>query len=242
MRRAASVLLSVFASVLAAAGPAAADPTEAQLSAIKSNCRSDFMSNCWGVPRGGKEAFQCLKQHMAKLSPACAQAVKAVSPPAPAPAPKQTESAPPAPAAAPPPAGETKAAVPAAEPAPAEAKGAPAPEPAPKAAAPKTAAPGTAASKPEPALPKPAAPKSAAPVPNPAEPESAAPAPETAAPAIIGFIPPRKKLMVQRHCRRDLETYCAGVEFGDGRLLRCLLQNKDSLTADCQGALAKLAR
>lgn len=228
MRRAASVLLSVFASVLAAAGPAAADPTEAQLSAIKSNCRSDFMSNCWGVPRGGKEAFQCLKQHMAKLSPACAQAVKAVSPPAPA--------------AAPPPAGETKAAVPAAEPAPAEAKGAPAPEPAPKAAAPKTAAPGTAASKPEPALPKPAAPKSAAPVPNPAEPESAASAPETTTPAIIGFIPPRKKLMVQRHCRRDLETYCAGVEFGDGRLLRCLLQNKDSLTADCQGALAKLAR
>ena len=65
--------------VLGAAGPAAAKPTEAQLDAIKANCRSDFMSNCWGVKRGGVEAMQCLKEHMSSLSPGCQKAVKAVT-------------------------------------------------------------------------------------------------------------------------------------------------------------------
>ena len=36
---------------------AAAEPTPDQIAAIKANCRSDFMSKCWGVPRGGAEAM-----------------------------------------------------------------------------------------------------------------------------------------------------------------------------------------
>jgi len=73
----------------------------------------------------------------------------------------------------------------------------------------------------------------------PAKQPAAALAPETS-PTIIGIIPPRKKLMVLRSCRKDLDAYCAGVEYGDGRQLRCLESNKASLSPDCQGALAKL--
>ena len=104
MRILASAFVSAFClsllALLSATGPAAAKPTDAQLSAIKANCRSDFMSNCWGTPRGGSEAFQCLKEHMAKLSPGCQQAVKAAIP-APAPTPAVAKPAPAAPPPAP---------------------------------------------------------------------------------------------------------------------------------------------
>ncbi|HZP10692.1 hypothetical protein [Methyloceanibacter sp.] len=71
-------ILALAFSVLAGADLASAKPSDEQLAAIKANCRSDFMSNCWGVPRGGAEAFQCLKDHLASLSAPCQQAVKAV--------------------------------------------------------------------------------------------------------------------------------------------------------------------
>jgi hypothetical protein len=59
------------AAILCLGSPALAQkPSEEQLSAIRSSCRSDFLSNCSGVPRGGKEALDCLRQHMAQLSPA----------------------------------------------------------------------------------------------------------------------------------------------------------------------------
>lgn len=71
------------APAAAAPGTAAAaglqPPTQAQQDAIRSNCRRDFLSNCSGVPRGGKEALQCLKANQAKLSAGCAQAVAAVN-------------------------------------------------------------------------------------------------------------------------------------------------------------------
>jgi hypothetical protein len=65
----------------ASAAPAAAaptQPTEAQKSAIRAACRSDFMANCSGVQPGGVEALQCLKSHAAKLSGACQSAVAAI--------------------------------------------------------------------------------------------------------------------------------------------------------------------
>src|SRR5580700_11832416 len=80
----------------------AQQPTEAQRDAIRAACRSDFMANCSGVQPGGKEAFECLLQNDAKLSPSCQAAVnaaapKAVEPTAPAPtAPAKPETAPPA--------------------------------------------------------------------------------------------------------------------------------------------------
>jgi hypothetical protein len=78
MRAAAYVALLIAASLFAAQLAVAQEPTPEQQSAIRSNCRSDFMANCSGVPRGGKEAMQCLKDNVAKLSSGCQQAVKAV--------------------------------------------------------------------------------------------------------------------------------------------------------------------
>ena len=163
-----SICILVLAAALCGAGQAAAQqPSEDQIAAVKSNCRSDFMAKCWGVPRGGTEAFQCLKKNLASLSAPCQQAVQAAI----------AAATPKAPSAAPAPAKQPAAAL----------------------------------------------------------------APETS-PTIIGIIPPRKKLMVFRSCRKDLDAYCAGVEYGDGRQLRCLESNKASLSPDCQGALAKLAQ
>src|SRR5262245_57350180 len=88
-----------------------AQPTQAQRDAIRSNCRSDYMSNCSSVTPGGAEALQCLQRNMSKLSSACQTAVNAISPPPAAaptpPAPKPAAAAPepaPAPVAAPAPA------------------------------------------------------------------------------------------------------------------------------------------
>jgi hypothetical protein len=53
-------------------------PTQAQKSAIKANCRSDFMAQCSGVTPGGQAALSCLQQHSASLSPACQQSVAAL--------------------------------------------------------------------------------------------------------------------------------------------------------------------
>lgn len=123
-------LRPVFACALLALGlasPALGQPTEAQMSALKSNCRSDYMAKCMSVKPGGPEAFQCLKKNEASLSAACKSAVNAISaasapaqqakPPAPAqpaaaPAPAAPATASPAPAS-PPPAAATPAAKPA---------------------------------------------------------------------------------------------------------------------------------
>ena len=112
-------LLVPTLALLVPADWAAAEPSEEQVAAIKSNCRSDFMSKCWGVPRGGTEAMQCLKKSMASLSAPCQQALKAVNA-APAKAPSaapaaaaKPESAPATPAQ-PSPAAAAKTAAPAA--------------------------------------------------------------------------------------------------------------------------------
>jgi hypothetical protein len=68
------------------AGETAA-PTAAQQSAMRSNCRNDFMSKCSGVTPGGKDALACLQSNVASLSPACKRVVSATmhgSAPAPA--------------------------------------------------------------------------------------------------------------------------------------------------------------
>jgi hypothetical protein len=261
-----SICILVLAAALCGAGQTAAQqPSEDQIAAVKSNCRSDFMAKCWGVPRGGTEAFQCLKKNLASLSAPCQQAVQAAiaaaTPKAPsaAPAPAKQEGAPAAPAqpsatAAPP----ATAAAPSSPQAPKPGTAAvtpqsapqPAPQSEPKAAAKASEKPGapthsaTTQSPASSAAQAKAKASAAAEEPNssaPAKQPAAALAPETS-PTIIGIIPPRKKLMVFRSCRKDLDAYCAGVEYGDGRQLRCLESNKASLSPDCQGALAKLAQ
>jgi hypothetical protein len=84
----------------AAAAPAAGQPTSAQISAIRSACRSDYPKVCAGVPTGGAPALQCLEKNKAKLSPACEKAVAAASSGGAAPAAGSAPAAAAAPAAA----------------------------------------------------------------------------------------------------------------------------------------------
>ena len=75
------------ASAPAASAPAAAkQPTSAQISAIRSACRSDYPKVCAGVPTGGAPALQCLEKNKAKLSAGCEKAVAAATGGAAAPA------------------------------------------------------------------------------------------------------------------------------------------------------------
>jgi outer membrane biosynthesis protein TonB len=59
------------------AASTARKPSQAQISAIKSNCRSDYPKVCAGVPTGGQAALECLEKNKAKVSSACAKAVAA---------------------------------------------------------------------------------------------------------------------------------------------------------------------
>lgn len=126
--RQALLAAALFATATSAFAQA---PTEAQKSAIRSACRSDFMAHCSSVTPGGVEAYQCLQKNMSSLSSGCQTAVRAVEPAA---APK-SEAAP------------AKSEPAKSEPAksePAKTEAAPAAEPAAKpaaAAAPKAAAP-----------------------------------------------------------------------------------------------------
>jgi hypothetical protein len=56
-----------------------ATPTQAQQSAIRSSCQTDYRTYCASVPTGGSAALQCLQKNVASLSASCQQAVQAVS-------------------------------------------------------------------------------------------------------------------------------------------------------------------
>src|SRR5262245_3747704 len=107
----------LVAATIGVAGDALAQqPSQAQLNALRSSCRNDYMAHCSSVPTGGAPALNCLKQHMSALSSGCQTAVSAISPKTPAPAGVPVVAA--APAAAPPPAPPpTMQAAPAASPA-----------------------------------------------------------------------------------------------------------------------------
>ena len=78
------------ATTTTAAKPAASaapnKPSDAQIAAIRSSCRSDYPKVCAGVPTGGAPALQCLEKNKSKLSAGCAQAVAAAGGGAAAPA------------------------------------------------------------------------------------------------------------------------------------------------------------
>lgn len=125
LRRTAALWTSMAVILLAASAAYPQAPTEAQRSAIRSQCRSDYQAHCASVPPGGKASLQCLQQNMSSLSSGCQAAVRAVEAPA---APKAetapvapTESAPAASTAKP--AAETAAPPPASNPAPKAAAG-----------------------------------------------------------------------------------------------------------------------
>jgi hypothetical protein len=59
------------------AGGTAKKPTDAQIAAIRSACRSDYPKVCAGVPTGGAPALQCLDKNKSKVSSGCQQALNA---------------------------------------------------------------------------------------------------------------------------------------------------------------------
>ena len=93
------LLLTGFLIVPAFDPAAAQQPTEAERDAIRSACRSDFMTHCASVQPGGKEALECLLRNDSKLSQPCKSAVNAVAP-KPEPVTREAAPATPGPAAA----------------------------------------------------------------------------------------------------------------------------------------------
>jgi hypothetical protein len=73
----------IAAATFAVAAPAFSQaPTDAQRSAIRAECRSDYQARCASIPPGGMASLQCLQKNMSSLSPGCQSAVRAVEAPA----------------------------------------------------------------------------------------------------------------------------------------------------------------
>jgi hypothetical protein len=261
------------ATLFATAAPAFAQmPTDAQKSAIRSSCRSDYEAHCASVPPGGEASLQCLQKNMSSLSSACQSAVRAVEP--------KAESAPAA--------GPAKPAAATEAPQPDSGKADGAKPGTAKSDTAKTETPKAAAAKP-PSSAQVAAIKSAcrsdypkvcAGVPpggvpalqclekntaklspscakavsaaagggaaTAAAPAGAAPAAAAAAaPTVIVLRPlrPREELfIVGSACGGDIRTLCAGVAPGGGRIAQCLASNAGSLSPACKDVLAPFAR
>ena len=72
LRHAPALRTSMMAILFAAGNPAFSQaPTDAQRSAIRSQCRSDYMAHCASVPPGGMASLQCLQKNMSSLSSGC---------------------------------------------------------------------------------------------------------------------------------------------------------------------------
>src|SRR5260370_40641999 len=83
LKRAAALGASIAIIGLAVATPAFSQaPTDAQRSAIRSECRSDYEAHCSSIPPGGEASLQCLQKNMSSLAPGCQSAVRAVEAPA----------------------------------------------------------------------------------------------------------------------------------------------------------------
>jgi hypothetical protein len=214
--------IGVLALIMAE--PAGAQVSAEQQSAMRANCRSDFMSKCSGVSPGGKDALACLQKNVASLSPACKNVVSAtIPPPAPPPPPAAAKPAAPAPAPA--------AASPSSPP---PAATAPAPTP-PAQATVKQAPP------PRAALPS----RTAAPAAPPAPPKQTAVVPPAAAPAApTADAPPSPTAAqisaIKFSCRRDLSRNCRGLTDG-AESIACLQRNAAKLAPDCKTSLADIA-
>jgi hypothetical protein len=266
--RAALIVTALFAVATPAFSQA---PTDAQRSAIRSECRSDYEAHCASVPPGGAASLQCLQKNMSSLSSSCQTAVRAVE----APAASKTEAAP---AAAPP-----------------KAESAPAPattaKPAAETAAPK-AAESTTAKKPSDAqiaairgACRSDYPKVCAGVPTGgaaalncleknksklsgncqqavnaasggtttpaagAEPAAAATASPGAAPAaapapvlVLRPMRPREELFILRSaCGGDVRALCGSIAPGGGRIVQCLATKAASLSPACKEVLTQFA-
>ena len=245
--RAAVYVALLIAGLFGGAGIAVAqEPTPDQQSAIRSNCRSDFMANCSGVPRGGKEAHamserQC-REALLRLpagrkggdAGASSQASRTFCH-------SDTCGSGGSPSGRH--AGGARGGNTGGSRRCSGRSAAPATSTATQAAA-KPAAP--VASTPQAAAAKPASLKPAAPAPPPAKsaakPPASAPVPAAAPPAVIVVAPRQVFVLVRTKCRAEYRAYCSDVDIGGGRVVACLQSNAASLSPTCQSGLAELGR
>ena len=235
---------AAIVSLAVLAQPANAQLSAAQQNALRSNCRSDFMSHCSSESPGTKGALVCLQKNVASLSPGCKAAVSATLPPPPAAA-----------KAAPPPPPTPKPAVAAAPRAPRAAQS----DALDKACGNDYLA--HCASVPpggkealvclrqhamELSVPckrvlsemvephRPAPPKRAVRAAPP--PVVVVPPPPAAMPAAAGPTPEQLKA-VKFTCRRDFRVHCRGVPTGGQEAMACLIRNSARLTPDCRTSI-----
>ena len=259
----------LVAATLGVAGDAPAQqPSQAQLNALRSSCRGDYMAHCSSVPTGGAPALNCLKQHMSALSGGCQTAVNAISPAAP---PATAAASAPAtpPAAAPPP--PVMQAAPAAPPAAAAPGAAVARRPGPAARQAEARAigqacradyrvhcagipPGGSASiaclkrnartlsrgclQALVSAPTVAAAPASAPAPAHIAAPVAPPPPMEPAPLLV--TPREERFIIRSACGADFAAYCGGLRPGLGRVAACLHYNRNNLSPRCQQALIAL--
>ena len=249
--RAATLWASIVTVIFAVTTPIFAQaPTDAQRSAIRSACRSDYEAHCASVPPGGAASLQCLQKNMSSLSSSCQTAVRAVE------APAESATAKPAGEPAAPAAASTAAKKPSSAQvaairsacrsdyqkvcagvptggAPAlqcleknKSKVSPACEQAVNAASGGGAAPAAGG-----------APTTAATA-SPGAAPAAAPAPVL----VLRPMRPREELFVLRSaCGGDVRALCGGVAPGGGRIVQCLATQAASLSPACQGVLGQFA-
>lgn len=55
--------------------------------------------------------------------------------------------------------------------------------------------------------------------------------------AVVAFGAPAPAQMMSKACKGDIEKFCAKVEKGQGRILKCLREHSKELTAECKTAL-----
>jgi hypothetical protein len=242
-------------------------PTDAQRSAIRSECRSDYEAHCASIPPGGAASLQCLQKNMSSLAPGCQAAVKAVEAPAAEPKAETTPAAAPAKGAA-----ET-AAAPASTAKPAASTSAKKPSSAqisairsacradyqkvcagvPTGGAPalqclekykSKVSPGCATAVSAATGGGGAAPAAGG-VPAADTATAGAASPGAAAPPpalVLRPMRPREQLFVLRSaCGADVRSLCAGVEVGGGRVIQCLASQAASLSPACKDVLGQFA-
>jgi hypothetical protein len=266
-----SAAMAVLALGLGAGASLAQQPTDAQKSAIRNNCRSDYMAHCSSVTPGGIEALQCLQRNSASLSSACRGAVAAITPraapaaappaqPAAAPAAAPTAAAPAGPSAAPPPPAH-RPPTPAAAPTVQRAASLPRQPSSAQRAAIRQACeadfmsrcagvqPGGAQALQclqghAPELSASCRTALAALGSAAAASVAVAAPPPVAEPAIgpIGPLPVRFRLEILNICRAEQMQFCSGVPAGGGRIIDCLVANQASISPGCRRALVWASR
>jgi hypothetical protein len=261
LKRAAALCASIATISLTVATPAFSQaPTDAQRSAIRSECRSDYEAHCASIPPGGEASLQCLQKNMSSLSSGCQSAVRAVEPAAApkaetAPAPAAEPAKPAAETAAPAAAPKAAASAPAKKPSSAQVAairsacrsdyqkvcagvptgGAPALECLEKNKSKVSASCEKAVSAASGGAAAPAA--GGAPATANASP-AAAPAPVL----VLRPMRPREELFVLRSaCGGDVRSLCGGVQPGGGRIVQCLATKSASLSPACKEVLGQFA-